>query len=75
MYKYILIAILGMAVEVCAEPHLTRESHFFGIPNVDSLSNDFFLDISDTSDVGFYCPSDIELIRHRRDLQRHPRIV
>jgi hypothetical protein len=38
MFRYVLITILGLVIAATAEPVLTPESHFFGIPNVDSLS-------------------------------------
>lgn len=63
MFKYLFIAILGLTVAACAEPVLTREDDFFGIPNVDSLSMDWFIGISDSTDYGFIEPRDIEVIR------------
>jgi hypothetical protein len=60
MFKYVLITTLGLTFAALAEPLLTRENHFFGIPNVDSLSMDWFMDISDSTDWGFIEPRDIE---------------
>jgi hypothetical protein len=63
MYRYLFLAILALTVVACAEPVLTREDDFFGIPDVDSLSVDCFIDLTDTSDFGFLEPRDVEVIR------------
>lgn len=63
MFRYILLAMLGIVVAVSAEPLLERESDFFGIPGVDSLSMDWFIDVSDSTDYGFIEPRDIDIIR------------
>jgi hypothetical protein len=62
MFRYVLITILGLAIAASAEPLLEREDHFFGIPNVDSLSTPWFLAITDSADPGFLDPVDIDVL-------------
>ena len=52
MFRHILFAILCVVVIASAETILQPEQHFFGMPGVDSLSTDFFLAKTDSSDFG-----------------------
>jgi hypothetical protein len=62
MFKYLLITFVGFVAVGSAEPVLTPESHFFGIPNADSLCTPWFLAITDSTVGGFAHPVDIDVL-------------
>jgi hypothetical protein len=70
MFRCIVILSLALYVNAAADPVLEQESHFFGIPNLDSLSNQWIVhSVIDTSvaserlDRGFMHPVDIEVLK------------
>jgi hypothetical protein len=63
MYRFVLLALLGFVVAASAQSLLEPDTTFFGIPGLDSISGDWFLQMTDTTDLGFADPRDVEVVR------------
>ena len=63
MFRYALTALLGLVIVASAQPFLTPEEDFFGIPGVDSLSTPWFLAMTDSTYGGSAHPGDVEVLK------------
>lgn len=69
MLRYTILFIVSLASVAVADPVLERENNFFGIPGLDSLSNQWIIQAVDTADIsartdrGFDHPVDVEILR------------
>ncbi|HEY3295406.1 MAG TPA: FlgD immunoglobulin-like domain containing protein [bacterium] len=63
MFKYVLIALLGLALAASAQSFLVPEGNFFAIPNVKTLSTSWALEVTDTSHLGLSFPTDFDLLK------------
>lgn len=62
MYRYIVIAVLSLAVSAAAQLSIEQEN-FCGIPGLECLSNSWFLSRSDSCFSGFSYPVDAEVLK------------
>jgi hypothetical protein len=62
MLKHILISVLGVVIAASAQPFLSPEDHFFGIPDVDSISAPWLLAMTDSTYGGFAHPGDVDVL-------------
>jgi hypothetical protein len=63
MFKHILTGLMTLTIVASAQPFMQPDNHFFGIPNVDSLSTSWMIDVTDTTDIGFLVPADFDVLR------------
>lgn len=63
MFKCFSLALLALSLIASAQSPLTPESHFFGIPGLDSITTAWFGADTSFSDFGFKHPVDIEVLR------------
>jgi hypothetical protein len=62
VFRYIWIAALALAVSASAELSMEQED-FFGIPDLECLSDNWFLGQSDSCLSGFSYPVDMEVLK------------
>ena len=67
MFKYLIFVLLGLVVVASAQPFIERETDFFGIPEMPSLSTGWFLRTSDSTTLGFSYPSASAIFRTDRN--------
>lgn len=63
MIRTCCVSIFLFAISAFGQLTLTAEPYFLSIPNADSLSTDWFLEISDSLDFGFAHPVDVDVIK------------
>ncbi|MBI5059793.1 hypothetical protein HZB60_08450 [candidate division KSB1 bacterium] len=63
MYKYLIVTVVALFSLASARPFLQQEANFFGIPNLEALSTEWFMQSSDSSSLGFDYPVDIEVLK------------
>lgn len=63
MHRYIVILILGFAVQAGATITLEKEQDMFGIPGLSEISSEWLYNISDSSEFGIMHPVDIEVLK------------
>jgi hypothetical protein len=63
MLKCVLTLALGLSLTVTAATLVTPEAHFLGIPNADSLSFEWFMQMSQDSNPGPWAPIGIDVLR------------
>jgi hypothetical protein len=63
MSRYLFAMVFVFASASFGQTLLVPEAHFFGMPNVDSLSSDWVIALADSQDFGFFQPMDIEVLR------------